>query len=110
MKFFYVATIITFHKFYLLKMTKNEVEEELPLKATRSIDINTNEGTWISLDVHPGGERYFDLLGDIYELSIEGGKANLITEGLAFDSQPNILLMEIQYSFYQIEVVETMFG
>ena len=90
MKFFYAAAIITFSQISFAQDEKeNEVEEGLPLKATRSIDINTNEGTWISLDVHPGGEKIiFDLLGDIYELSIEGGKANRITEGLAFDSQP----------------------
>ena len=68
---------------------ENEEEKGLPLKATRAIDINTSEGTWISLDVHPSGEKIiFDLLGDIYELPISGGKANRITEGLAFDSQP----------------------
>ncbi len=90
MKFFYAAAIITFSQILFAQDDiENEVEEGLPLKATRSIDINTNEGTWISLDVHPGGEKIiFDLLGDIYELSIEGGKANRITEGLAFDSQP----------------------
>ena len=89
-KFFYAATIIAFSQLLFAQDdNENEVEEGLPLKATRAIDINTNEGTWISLDVHPSGEKIiFDLLGDIYELPINGGKANRITEGLAFDSQP----------------------
>ena len=61
----------------------------LPLEATRSLDINTDQGTWMSLDVHPDGNKLlFDLLGDIYELPIQGGKATRITEGLAFDSHP----------------------
>ena len=61
----------------------------LPLEAMRSLDINTDQGTWMSLDVHPDGSKLlFDLLGDIYELPIQGGKATRITEGLAFDSHP----------------------
>lgn len=64
-------------------------KEGLPLEATRSVEINTDEGTWMSIDVHPSGDKIvFDLLGDLYELPIEGGKATRITEGLAFDSQP----------------------
>ena len=61
----------------------------LSLEATRSVAIDTDEGTWMSLDVHPSGKKIiFDLLGDLYELPIEGGKATRITEGLSFDSQP----------------------
>ena len=64
-------------------------EKDLPLEATRFLDINTDQGTWMSLDVHPDGSKLlFDLLGDIYELPIQGGKATRITEGLAFDSHP----------------------
>ncbi|MDC2996814.1 amidohydrolase family protein, partial [Flavobacteriaceae bacterium] len=90
MKFIYAAVIIAFSQILFAQDDKeNEEEKGLPLKATRAIDINTSEGTWISLDVHPSGEKIiFDLLGDIYELPISGGKANRITEGLAFDSQP----------------------
>lgn len=64
-------------------------KKDLPLEATRSLDINTDQGTWMSLDVHPDGTKLvFDLLGDLYELPIAGGKATRITEGLAFDSHP----------------------
>ena len=64
-------------------------EKDLPLEANRFLDINTDQGTWMSLDVHPDGSKLlFDLLGDIYELPIQGGKATRITEGLAFDSHP----------------------
>ena len=48
----------------------------LPLKPGRKITINTDEGTWMSLDVSPDGNTIaFDLLGDIYTLPIQGGKA-----------------------------------
>ena len=69
--------------------THAQDKKGLPLEATRSIDINTDQGTWMSLDVHPDGSKLlFDLLGDIYELPIQGGKASRITEGLAFYSHP----------------------
>lgn len=64
-------------------------EKKLPLVAERKIDIKTNRGTWMSLDVSPDGQTIaFDLLGDLYEMPIGGGKATRITAGLAFDSQP----------------------
>ena len=64
-------------------------EAGLPLEGSRSITINTNEGTWLSVDVHPDGRTLvFDLLGDLYTIPIEGGDATRITHGLAFDGQP----------------------
>ena len=70
--------------------TKSKKKEiGLPLKVERKININTNEGTWMSLDISPDGKTIaFDLLGDIYTLPIEGGKATRITSGLAFDAHP----------------------
>ena len=51
--------------------------------------IATNRGTWMSLDVSPDGKRIvFDLLGDLYELSMAGGEAVPLTNGLAWDMQP----------------------
>jgi len=53
------------------------------------IDLETDEGTWMNLDVSPdGSEIVFDLLGDIYIMPIEGGEATLLREGLAYDIQP----------------------
>ena len=64
-------------------------DKGLPLEASREVTISTDEGTWMSIDVHPSGQKIiFDLLGDLYELPIQGGKATRISEGLAFDSQP----------------------
>ena len=89
-KIFYSATLILFSHLLISQEKKKTKEEDgLSLEATRSVQINTKEGTWMSIDVHPNGRKIiFDLLGDLYELPIQGGKANRITEGLAFDSQP----------------------
>ena len=62
----------------------------LPLKATRSFDFSTNEGTWTSLAVSPDGKTIlFDLMGDIYSIPMEGGKATAITKGMAYDNHPS---------------------
>jgi Tol biopolymer transport system component len=61
----------------------------LPLKAERKIAFDTDEGTWVSLDVSPDGKTIvFELAGDIYTLPIEGGDSRPISTGMAFDSQP----------------------
>jgi imidazolonepropionase-like amidohydrolase/Tol biopolymer transport system component len=60
-----------------------------PGQATRQVRINTDEGTWMNVDVSPDGRTVaFDLLGDIYTMPIEGGTPRRITSGLAFDMQP----------------------
>ena len=56
---------------------------------TKTFTINTNEGTWMNLDVSPdGNEIVFDMLGDIYVMPITGGTAKLLSGGIAFDIQP----------------------
>jgi Tol biopolymer transport system component len=61
----------------------------LPLTPTRTVEFDTDEGTWLSVDVSPDGSRLvFDLLGDLYTLEIAGGDAQRLTDGLPFDSQP----------------------
>ncbi len=71
------------------KDDKGEKDEGLPLEPTRTIEFVTDEATWLSLDVSPDGRTLImGLLGDLYTLPIEGGRAERITEGLPFDSQP----------------------
>ncbi|MBN7814600.1 amidohydrolase family protein [Algoriphagus pacificus] len=63
--------------------------KDLPLKAEREIKFNTKQGTWMSVDVSPDGKTLaFDLLGDIYTIPIEGGKATPITTGMAYETHP----------------------
>lgn len=51
--------------------------------------FTTNEGTWMNLDVSPDGQTIvFDMLGDIYTMPINGGKATPIRTGIPFEVQP----------------------
>jgi Tol biopolymer transport system component len=61
----------------------------LPLEPARHIDIDTDEGTWLSPDLSPDdGSIVFEMLGDLYRIPAEGGEARALTRGMAFDSQP----------------------
>ncbi len=63
-------------------------KKDLPLEGTRKVKINTTEGSWLALDVSPDGSKIvFDMLGDLYLLSINGGKAEQLTSGMQFDTQ-----------------------
>ncbi len=62
--------------------------------------FSTDEGTWMNLDISPDGKTIaFDLLGDIYTLPIQGGKANAIATGLPFEIQPRFSPDGTQLSF-----------
>ena len=70
------------------KVDKKE-KKPLSLETNRTFRLQTDEGTWIPLDVSPDGKQIaFALLGDLYLLPIEGGKARRITKSLAFDTHP----------------------
>ena len=80
------------------KMMKGEKEAEEeedkwdvmnPPGDKREIDINVDQGTWMSLDVSPDGQTLvFDMLGDIYTMPVTGSKATNIASGLAWEMQP----------------------
>ncbi|MCH7873875.1 MAG: PD40 domain-containing protein [Gemmatimonadetes bacterium] len=54
-----------------------------------TIRFETDEGTWMDLDVHPDGRWIvFDLLGDIYRVPLTGGQAELLSGGRSFEHQP----------------------
>lgn len=68
---------------------EEQKDQTLVLEHDSTIEFTTDEGTWMSLDVSPGGETIaFDLLGDIYVLPIGGGEATRIIGGMSFESQP----------------------
>ena len=73
----------------LLGDTTHKKSDSLPLAPTRTIEYDTHEGTWLSLDVSPDGRTLvLELMGDIYTLPLGGGQATPITHGPPFDSQP----------------------
>jgi imidazolonepropionase-like amidohydrolase/Tol biopolymer transport system component len=81
--------------FLPLSQTIAEEEEEASWDVntipgeSREIRIDTRSGTWMSLDVSPDGQSIaFDLLGDIYLVSIDGGDAKAINSGLSWSMQP----------------------
>lgn len=54
-----------------------------------TLRFEVNEGTWLSVDIHPDGRTLvFDLLGDLYTMPIAGGAATRLTKGPAWDFQP----------------------
>lgn len=56
---------------------------------SKEISFTTDEGTWMNLDVSPDGKQIvFDLLGDIYNMPVSGGKAKLLRGGHAYEIQP----------------------
>ncbi|MBL8265902.1 amidohydrolase family protein [Steroidobacter sp.] len=56
---------------------------------SRRVQFSTDEGTWMSLDVSPDARTIvFELVGDLYSMPLAGGKAQRLTSGTAFDSQP----------------------
>ena len=69
--------------------TVKKATKELPLEPSRKIEFKTNEGTWVSVDVSPDGQKIaFDMMGDIYEMPISGGTASRITSGIPYDVHP----------------------
>jgi Tol biopolymer transport system component len=94
-----ICSLLIFHdflKYYFLLKTKLKKKKRKKnliriylLNPGRFYDLNTDTGSWMSLDVSPDGQTIvFDLLGDIYSIPISGGKAKRITKGMAFDSHP----------------------
>jgi Tol biopolymer transport system component len=63
--------------------------QQLPILPTHTISFETTEGTYMDVDLSPNGTTIvFDLLGDIYTLQANGGRALQLTRGLANNSHP----------------------
>jgi imidazolonepropionase-like amidohydrolase/Tol biopolymer transport system component len=60
-----------------------------PHGPSQDVVIDTDEGTWMQVDVSPDGQTLvFDLLGDLYLLPIGGGEAQPFRTGPAWEWQP----------------------
>jgi len=58
-------------------------------EASHHVSFSTKEVTRANVDVSPDGKRIaFDLLGDIYVISVLGGKASRISGGEGWDRRP----------------------
>ena len=93
--FLFLALILTapfLHAVAHQKPPEAKWDVTAPLGPTTPLSFDTSEGTWMNVDVSPDGKRIlFDLLGDIYEMSIEGtgaSPAKRLTSGAPFDMQP----------------------
>lgn len=54
-----------------------------------TVDLDLDEGTWMSVDVSPDGQHIvFDLLGNIYLIPVSGGEAELLVGDHSWDIQP----------------------
>ncbi|MEQ9451106.1 MAG: amidohydrolase family protein [Pseudomonadales bacterium] len=54
-----------------------------------TVDLDTDQGTWMSVDISPDGKQIaFDLLGNIYLLPVNGGEAELLVGDHSWDIQP----------------------
>jgi Tol biopolymer transport system component/imidazolonepropionase-like amidohydrolase len=62
---------------------------KVPRGPSREVEFETSEGTWMNVDVSPDGRTLvFDLLGDIYTMPIDGGRATLLLGGHAYETMP----------------------
>jgi Tol biopolymer transport system component/imidazolonepropionase-like amidohydrolase len=63
--------------------------KELPLEPEREYILNTDEGTWTSVDVSPDGKNIvFDMVGNVYMVSINGGNAKKIIGDMSYETHP----------------------
>jgi len=71
------------------KTPEEKWDVNAPHGPTKAVHFETDEGTWMDVDVSPDGrEVAFSLLGDIYRMPIAGGRATRVTTGAAWDVQP----------------------
>lgn len=63
--------------------------QQLPIKPVQTISFETTEGSFMNVDISPDGKIIvFDLLGDIYIVPADGGRAIQLTRGLAYNRCP----------------------
>ncbi|MCE2789549.1 MAG: amidohydrolase, partial [Saprospiraceae bacterium] len=81
-----LAILLTYSGF---SQDKTKWDVNHPPGTSKQVSFTTQEGTWMNLDLSPDGKTLaFDLLGDIYTMPAEGGKATCLRSGLAWEVQP----------------------
>lgn len=71
------------------KEKENKWDVSNPKGSSKDLEFTTSEGTWMSLDVSPDRKTIvFDILGDIYTMSITGGEAKVLRSGFPYEVQP----------------------
>ena len=89
MKRAFIVTLIILLGSQLFAQQNPKWNVEKPTGPSKSLSFQTNEGTWMNLDLSPDGQVIvFDLLGDIYRMPVTGGKATLLAGGMASEVQP----------------------
>ena len=69
--------------------TTRRARKPADLGPLRTIEFDTDEGTWMNLDVSPDGRTIvFELLGDLYTVATDGGDATPLTSGRGWDRWP----------------------
>jgi Tol biopolymer transport system component len=68
---------------------KKPAKPKPELGPMHTVEFDTDEGTWMNLDVSPDGQTIaFDMLGNIYTMPIAGGDAKVIAAGLPWEEHP----------------------
>ena len=69
---------------------ENDWDVTQPQGELKTISIDTNETTWSNLSVSQDGKTIaFDMLGDIYTISIDGGEGVPLVHGFDWNMQPS---------------------
>lgn len=69
---------------------KAQWDVNAPQGKFETVEINTDSGTWMNVDVSPDGKTVvFDVLGDIYSMPISGGNAKRLTSDIGWQMQPS---------------------
>jgi Tol biopolymer transport system component len=92
LKLLFIFTLLfSFPAISLFAQSESEPShKDLQIEPDRSVALQVSEGSWLSLDVHPSGEKIiFEMMGNLYELPVAGGEATQLTSGMAYDAQPS---------------------
>lgn len=86
---YFLLLVIIAISFNLKAQKEKKWDVSNPPGKHKEVSINTDEGTWMNLDISSDGKTIvFDLLGDIYKMPVHGGQATVLRSGLPWEVQP----------------------